>query len=121
MRTHHVMQVSEPLRHTTKKAFDLAVASYHRIRGVRASRSVVPQPLAAPPRPQIPRPLTRVQARLMHTQHTDTHAHTRSRAILCPQAKSNRIVAMVIEDPRKDRELDLVPDVRNKLPELQLH
>ncbi len=73
--------------------------------------SIIQQPLTTPPRPQILRPNAWVETALIHPQHFHTNTHTPSTRTLRPNAQADGVITLVIEDPGKDRKLDLVADI----------
>lgn len=81
-------------------------------------RSIIPQPLARPPRPQVLRPRARVQARLIHAQYAHLDTHARTGVILRPDIQADGVIAVVVEDTREDGEFDLVTDVWDEFAEL---
>ena len=54
----------------------------------------------------------------MDTQHTDTYTHTPTCRVLRPDAEADGVRAAIVDDPRKDREGDLVPDVGDEFAKL---
>lgn len=58
---------------------------------------------------------SRIDRTGVHAQHLHAHAHASLRVVLVPDRQADGVLAAVVQDARRHRELDLVSDVREEL------